>query len=238
VQTLELLAAPGAATVAPTLLIRHDGGRRGRLRINAAGERLLDQPLSGRAGRLTLPPLPAGRQRWEVEAPPGTTLHMSHLAGDGESYREHSVQAFGSQRFSYRLQRAAKTRELLTLRLFAGAPGRVTLRVSLSPWRRSAALQRDWTLRTVDYELALEETAGVLPVTAGAQPLAFEALAFHTLGADVPAGELALSVELLGTAGALAGGEAPALFLGVTRASTELARDPVLRVRRFQVSES
>ncbi len=98
-------------------------------------------------------------------------------------------------------------------------------------------MQRDWTLRTVDFDLALDKTTGVLPADADAPPLLFEALAFHAIGSDVPAGELTLTVELLDMAGALAGGEAPALYLGVTRASTELAREPSLRVRRFEVSE-
>ncbi len=90
-QTLELAGAPGAATVTPTLLVRLDGESDGRLRIGAAGKPLVDLALSGRAGRLTLPPVPTGRQRWELEAPSGTLLYLSHVESDDDSYREHSV---------------------------------------------------------------------------------------------------------------------------------------------------
>lgn len=234
-QSVDLAATPGIDKVAPTLLIESLNSS-GSLIIDVDGRRVTELDVTPSSGQIILPDLPVGTRHWVVQAPQGMDLYVSDTELTGQTYRRQNLQALTAEPFTYRLQRHSADREVLAFRIFARSPGRVRLLVKLDSWNRAVEPQKSWTLQATEYDLALEQTNRAISLGGEQRELNYEAMAFFTIGSDVPAASMSLEVSALDNPVHTDGYQDNGIYLGITRSGVELTEDSPVRIQRFEVT--
>jgi len=196
-QAVQLGGPPAAAPLQPQLIYLRPTAAPAQLQAQWDGRALPAQWLTGRYGRLPLPPSLAGMHRLRLQGGGAARLFLSHAAAPAPYQQVFAAELLAGETLRYRYRKQGVPAETLSLRLFTPAGAAATLAVRLQGLQRATtAPTSEWTLEQRLFELAGGEPAAGWVLDENAAAVSGGRRLYLPLGSDQPPGEYTIDLSL------------------------------------------
>ena len=157
--------------------------------------------ITGTRGRITLPAMPAGKNRIRVEAPPEIRVYMNHVISDRQYHMLRFANRIGDQDVSFEYRKQTAGEENLSLKLFSpyGDPEPSVFRVSLlpgtdrtiGPYEKLSILERKFIVEPQENDVKVPVLQSKTKFVTSGQTF------FYPLGDDLPQGKYRVNIDLV-----------------------------------------
>ncbi len=221
-QPITLLSSAGLNTVTPTLLYHRSAGNAQTVTVRVDNKSLGNFYIQGRAGLLSLPPIPAGSHTIAVSSAGRNddTRWFINRCRCNFAWQQRFAYLFNNRNLIFDIEKIGPDRQTFTLVAFpaSGDPRPTQINVAIGGLPPRAGPYRAWTFGETQFTLAAKtsEVAG-FEMDHQARPLGAAQRLVVSLGEDVPAGKYRLLVHALN-------GPAPLIQLYSIRAEPGVAQ--------------